>query len=296
MINLSAYFDQMVVILPQFSQITVTPFKEGFSNNVYRLDWDGLPQLVLRVPALDEKAFFINRASELLVLSSASQAMLSPELLWQNEEGAFASRFVAQPSFEWSVMHTSDDIDRIAKALMATHQLPVVERHYCVYELITHYLTEIYRFLTTRPELVEEYRYLNFQLASLERASVRGTPVLCHNDVNPKNILMDDQHLWLIDWECSGMGDPLFDLAVVTQSHNLNPSQRIELILAYQPSLDIEDTLWCIELYCLAYTLREMTWLLLKHLTTPDDPDALSSYFEFKATSSFKPFLDTDFH
>lgn len=291
MVNLSGYFDKMVVALPQNNKIEVTSFDEGFSNHVYRLDWDGLAQWVLRVPGLDERAFFIDRQCELQVISMAAQAGLSPELLWHDDAGAFACRFVPQPSCSWTVVHSAKNIERIAKALMSAHQLPPVSHRFCIYQVIEHYLTGIAGYVTARPELAVEYAYLNDQLGLLERVVSTRTPVLCHNDTNPKNFLLDDQALWLIDWEYAGMGDPLFDLAVVSRSHNLTRHQRRALLHAYQPSLDCDESVWCIEQYGLAYALREMAWLLLKHLTTPDDPEALGFYYDFKAMPSLNPFL-----
>lgn len=290
MVNLSGYFDKMVVALPQNSKIEVASFEDGFSNHVYRLDWDGSPQWVLRVPGLDESAFFINRQCELQVVSMAAQARLSPELLWHDDEGAFACRFVPQPSCEWTVVHSTKNIERIAKALASAHQLSPVEHQFCIYRVIEHYLQGIAGYLSVRPELAVEYAYLKKQLDSLDRLTPTQASVLCHNDANPKNFLIDDQALWLIDWEYAGMGDPLFDLAVVSRSHNLTLSQRQVLIQAYQPALEGGDTLWRLEQYGLAYALREMAWLLLKHLTSPEDPDAHGFYYEFKGTPTLNPF------
>ena len=35
----------------------------------------------------------------------------------------------------------------------------------------------------------------------------------CHNDTVPENFVKDDERLYLIDWEYSGMNDPMWDLA-----------------------------------------------------------------------------------
>ena len=102
---------------------------------------------------------------------------------------------------------------------------------------------------------------------------------------------MDDQTIWLIDWEYTGMGDPLFDLAVLSRSHNLTQIQQVHLIASYDDSLDIEVTLNKIAQYSLAYSLREMAWLLLKHVVTPEDTLSLEYYYEFKATPSLNPFI-----
>ena len=293
MTNLTAYFDKMASILPEFNKIKVTLFEEGFSNKVYRLDWNKVPRLVLRVPELDEVAFGIDRQSEMAVLLAAAEAGISPSVLWRDAHGAFACQFVVQPSLGWDVMHSNSSIARIANVLAQAHTLPEVDHPFCIYDLIEHYLQSIESFLSTRSDVEDELVYLRGLFASLPRVEPSLTKVVCHNDLNPKNTLMDDESIWLIDWEYTGMGDPLFDLAVVTRSHNLTLEQQVYLIESYDGSLDKEEALHKIAQYSLAYSLREMTWLLLKHLTTPDDPEAWPFYVDFKAMPSLNPFLET---
>ena len=50
-----------------------------------------------------------------------------------------------------------------------------------------------------------------------EHAPPRDRPlVLCHNDVNPSNIIYDGERLWLVDWDTAGPNDALYDLATVS--------------------------------------------------------------------------------
>lgn len=44
--------------------------------------------------------------------------------------------------------------------------------------------------------------------------------VLCHNDLNPKNLIFLDRSLKLIDWEFAGMNDRYFDLAALSVEFN----------------------------------------------------------------------------
>ncbi|MCW4631203.1 MULTISPECIES: choline/ethanolamine kinase family protein [Marinomonas] len=290
---LSEYFVKMAGILPAITEVEVTLLEEGFSNKVYLIYWHQIPRLVLRIPGLDEFAFNINRQNEMIVLQSAVQAGISPPVLWHDEQGAFACQFVVQPSLSWDVIHSNSSIKRIANALVQAHALPRVNHPFCIYELIAHYLQSIESFLPIRPDIQGELLYLRGVFANLPRVESSYTPVVCHNDLNPKNVLIDEDTIWLIDWEYTGMGDPLFDLAVVARSHNLTFEQQVYLIESYNGSLDKEATLEKITRYSLAYSLREMTWLLLKHLTTPDDPEAWSFYVDFKAMPSLNPFLET---
>jgi thiamine kinase-like enzyme len=105
---------------------------------------------------------------------------------------------------------------------------------------------------------------------------------LCHNDLNPKNCLSDELHFWVIDWEYAGMGDPLFDLAIVAESHNLTDPQREVLVTHYDEKLPLKMTLMQLDRYQELYLLREMAWLLLKHVVTPDDLASLQCYYAFK--------------
>lgn len=294
MTHLTAYFDKMADILPEFNKIKVTSFEEGFSNKVYRLDWSNAPRAVLRIPDLDEAAFNIHRQSEMTVLLAAAKAGVSPPVLWHDDQGAFACRFMVQPSLGWDVKHSNTSIARIANALSQAHSLPEVDHPFCIYDLIEHYLQSIESFLPTRPDVREELAYLRELFANLPRVASNYSPVVCHNDLNPKNVLIDDAAIWLIDWEYTGMGDPLFDLAVVTRSHNLTHEQQVYLIQSYDDALEIEDTLDKIAQYSLAYSLREMIWLLLKHLTMPSDPQAWPYYVDFKAMPSLNPFIETE--
>jgi thiamine kinase-like enzyme len=294
MTNLTAYFDKMAGILPEFDTIEVTPFEEGFSNKVYRLDWNESSQMVLRLPDLDEVAFRIDRQSEMSVLLTAASVGISPPVIWYDELGAFACEFVNQPSLDWTVEHSNSSIERIAKALAQAHTLPEVNHPFCVYNLIAHYLQSVESYASIGVDIQEELAYLQALFSTLPRVEPNSCRVVCHNDLNPKNILMDDQIIWFIDWEYTGMGDPLFDLAVLTRSHNLTQDQQAHLIVSYDDALDIEVTLNRIAQYSLAYSLREMAWLLLKHVVTPEDTLSLEYYYEFKATPTLNPFIALD--
>ena len=58
-------------------------------------------------------------------------------------------------------------------------------------------------------------------------------PVLCHNDLNPKNIIWDKEKVTLIDWEYAGINDRYFDLASAIVEFDLNDRQSDLFLKTY---------------------------------------------------------------
>lgn len=290
MTDLSEYFLQMSGLLPDQSQIESVSFEEGFSNEVNLLSWGQEPRLILRIPCIDCDAFYVNRVEEIQTMKDAAHIAVSPTLVWHDEKGGFACEFVHQPSLDWSVVHKDKDVVRIAHTLRKAHQLPARDHKYVISDVIQHYIDGIYAKVKGDAVLVREHGYLVSVFETLEKPETLLPEVLCHNDLNPKNTLMDDDKLWFIDWEYSGVGDPLFDLAVVVKSHNLNAQQTSLLLSAYQSDLDISKACHAISEYSKYYSVREMAWLLLKYAITPEDTLSLEYYYEFKTTPALNPF------
>ncbi|KQY55331.1 hypothetical protein ASD11_17465 [Aeromicrobium sp. Root495] len=68
------------------------------------------------------------------------------------------------------------------------------------------------------------------------RAALRSLQVpdaLCHNDLNPGNVLFDDSRAWLIDFDHLGHGDPLFDVATVFLSLDITGPARTAFLEQY---------------------------------------------------------------
>ena len=58
-------------------------------------------------------------------------------------------------------------------------------------------------------------------------------PVLCHNDLNPQNILWNHHTPTLIDWEYAGIQDRYFDLASVVVEFGFDTTKREAFMTAY---------------------------------------------------------------
>jgi thiamine kinase-like enzyme len=65
----------------------------------------------------------------------------------------------------------------------------------------------------------------------LKAASIRTTP--CHNDTCPENFVEVSRRIYLIDWEYSGMNDPMWDLGNLSVEAGFDSEQDQKMIEAY---------------------------------------------------------------
>jgi aminoglycoside phosphotransferase (APT) family kinase protein len=57
--------------------------------------------------------------------------------------------------------------------------------------------------------------------------------VLSHNDVNPGNLLYDEERLLLVDWDAAGRNDPYYDLAAIAVFHRMDDQTCRRLLAAH---------------------------------------------------------------
>ena len=64
------------------------------------------------------------------------------------------------------------------------------------------------------------------------------TPATCHNDLLNANFLLDGDHVWIVDYEYAGMGDPFFDLGNLAVNNGLTPQAQETLLSLYFGSVN----------------------------------------------------------
>lgn len=283
MTTLLEHLDKIKHLIPPATELSIDVLEGGYSNQAYCLSWQGQPRWVLRVPGLDEKDFQISRISEKIALTRAQEAVISPSCLYFDQEsGLMVNQFVSQKPFEWQVNHTDLDIVRLAKSTGLIHKMPSNQAHYDVKNVIETYLKTCERRLSKDNLLRHEVSFLQDLSFSYLNKIRPYLPVMCHNDINPKNCLADELHFWIIDWEYAGVGDALFDLALIFSSHNFSTPQKVLFLAHYDDTLTLDALADDFDNYQLLYKIREMAWLLLKHASTAQDVEAIQCYHAFK--------------
>lgn len=208
---------------------------------------------VLRVP-LDAPGPGVNRSRELAILRQAAEAGLAPPLLYAEEEsGVLLSRYVTA-----ATPRADATISDVATLIRRIHHLP-----WPATLAAAGSANDGRDAGQTRPGLDSRERLRTWRQTlgaadplteldatlrdALEAAIARAArkayePRVCHNDLLAANrILTPGGELLAIDWEYACLGDPFFDLAVV--SSELDADRDEQLLRAYlQRMPDIRET------------------------------------------------------
>lgn len=280
-------------ILPDHGDFSIVPLEEGFSNKVYLFRWHNQPQWVLRIPNLDDQVFVIDRQQELLIWQQLAQQGITAPPIWHNDQGVVASSYLKGETFSWQVEHTPASLSAIVEVLTAVHaqQMAGIKR-YDVYQLIEYWLNIV----VDAPQFGEIESFWRDMKAIYERLSVPPIPesrmALCHNDAHPKNIIWQPSNrAYLVDWECAGNNDVLFDVAVLAHSHSLDEQQIDQVAGAVLTTPITDEVRQTITHYRQAYVVRELVWLLAKHLYDPQDLAALQWYHSLASDTDFNPYF-----
>lgn len=181
----------------------------------------------------------ICRDAEYAVWQAAYDAGIAPRILWHDRDrGDFVSEFIEGWHWPPNEIHRGDNLSRLTTALRIVHGLKVAAGPFdpvslgCAFEQRSNHCCLTLEF---------EERWRSQVCAILSHMANDQKSRLCHNDMGRSNFIDDGTRLWLIDWECAGLGNPFYDLAAIAHNNRLSVCQEADLIRAYAGNLLPED-------------------------------------------------------
>ena len=202
----------------------------GMTNRVYRLG-----DLIVRVPG-EGTSDYINRADEALAAKAAARVGVSPEVLHVDpESGLMVTHFVPN-----AVTMTPENFkaragapERAAHALRQLHHsAETFPARFELFAMIDDYL----RLLSGRDvALPDGYHTVVSEAGAVREALARNPAPLapCHCDPLCENFLDTGKRMWIVDWEYSGMNDPMWDLGDLSVEAGFDVAQDDALLTAY---------------------------------------------------------------
>lgn len=211
---------------------TVSPLG-GLTNHVYRVDCNG-DSYVLRVPGQGTEDY-IERSFEAVAVREAARVGVSPEVILADPRtGLMVTQFVAAQTMSPKLFKTAPGAPgRAGEVLRKLHTSDAQFKfRFDLFGMMDEYL----RVLGTKTmELPEGYQKILRDTQSVRRAlAAKPAPLTaCHCDPLADNFLDTGRRMWLVDWEYSGMNDPMWDLGDVCVEGGFGQKEEAEIIAAY---------------------------------------------------------------
>jgi thiamine kinase-like enzyme len=229
---------QVLTSIPGFEGIETGAYSAerlgGLTNLVYRVD-NGADRYALRIPGKGTEEY-IDRVVEIHNARVAAAAGVSADVVFADtDSGVMLCRYIDD-----SVSMTPDEFSRRAgsaaragRALRQMHDWPErFEFRFELFAMIDDYLSILDQRKAELPhgyaEVVESAQPVR---AALDRNPAQLAP--CHCDPLCENFLDTGERMWIVDWEYSGMNDPLWDLGDLSVEAGFTAEQDRELMWAY---------------------------------------------------------------
>ena len=217
--------------IPVLQAFSGTPRRlGGLTNRVWHLG-----DHILRIPG-EGTAEYIDRANEAVAARAAAEAGVSPEVLHADPAtGLMVTRFIPD-----TVTMTPDlfrsrpgSPARAAQAFRRLHNSgQTFPARFDLFQMIDDYRA----LLATKSVALPEGYDDALKDAQTVRAALEARPrplVPCHCDPLCENFLDTGTRMWIVDWEYSGMNDPMWDLGDLSVEAGFDAAQDRELLEAY---------------------------------------------------------------
>ncbi len=202
----------------------------GLTNRVYRAG-----DLCLRVPGKGTEEY-INRANEAVAARAAAAAGVSPEVVhFDTASGVMATRFIAgaETMTPQNFKARTGAPARAGQAFRKLHDSGAAfPFRFELFSMIDDYLA----ILSTKDVALPDGYHDVVREAEGVRKALAAAPlplVACHCDPLCENFLDTGERMWIVDWEYSGMNDPMWDLGDLSVEAGFDAGQDEEMIAAY---------------------------------------------------------------
>jgi thiamine kinase-like enzyme len=206
----------------------------GMTNLVHLVETKDA-NIIVRIPGEGTESY-INRATELTNATAAWRAGISAEVIWADvKTGVMISRAIdgvetMTPTF---FRTRSGSPMRAGKALAKLHNSgETFDFRFELFTMIEDYL----KVLSTKDVNLPDGYHDIVKAANPVKEVLDANPIPltpCHCDPLCENFLDDGKNMWIVDWEYSGMNDPLWDLGDLSVEAGMDDTQEAKLLSAY---------------------------------------------------------------
>ena len=270
---MSTYIENVIAVLNQvegFEKITkdeCTMKRLGGMTNIVHLVETQDIDLIVRIPGKGTEDY-INRTFEYNNAKAAWRAGVSAEILWADvKKGVMVSKAINEIETMTPDLFSSrkGSPARAGVALSKLHNSgETFDFRFELFNMIDDYL----KILSTKnAELPDGYHDV-VKAAEPVKESLQAYPATlapCHCDPLCENFLDDGKNMWIVDWEYSGMNDPLWDLGDLSVEAHMSEEQENEMLEAYFGQAPTQAQKGRVIIYKAMCDLLWTLWGLIQH-------------------------------
>lgn len=205
----------------------------GLTNRVFLIETERGAH-VLRIPGAGTEEY-INRRIEAVAARAAARANVSPPVIATTDDGlmltmAIPNAVTLSPEGFAAIPGAPTRAAQVLRKLHTSGE--TFDFRFELFAMIDDYL----KLLSTKTiDLPAGYHDV-LKSAETVRHALNAHPLPltpCHCDPLSENFIDAGGRMWLVDWEYSGMNDPLWDLGDVIIEAKLDAKKEVEFIHAY---------------------------------------------------------------
>jgi len=212
--------------------LDVEPLPGGITNRNFRVEVDGEP-FVVRLAGADTELLGVDRGAEEQAGRAAAAAGVGPEVIaFLPRHACLVTRFLTGEPIPEEDLQRDDVLSLVVRGVEAIHAMAPIPSTFPVFRIVEDY-ARVARDRGVEPPPTWDVAHAI--VSRIERAfAAAPLPARpCHNDLLNANFLREGDHVWIVDYEYAGMGDPFFDLGNLSINNGLGPEAQEALLRLY---------------------------------------------------------------
>ena len=246
------------------ADVDVSELHGGITNRNYRIDVGG-GSYVIRLPGERTELLGIDRVGEVEAARRAASLGIGPGVFGVLPgTGTVITEFVpgvavAAPS----ALLSPGRLEAVVDAVASLHRSPPIGAAFPIFRVIERHAVDAVAHGAVLPD---GHGRLATLMNEIEAVFVRvgASPVPCHNDLLPANVLFDGERPWLIDYEYAGMNEAMFDLANLSVNAGFDGAADARLLGRYSGRAPSESARAQLVLMKVVSEMREGMWALVQ--------------------------------
>lgn len=268
--------------------VSVNKIESGMTNDNYLCTMDNEERYVVRIPG-HGTATMINRSEEWLNHQQVQKLGIDVEtVFFDKNTGIKISRYV--DDFFSLIQKTQDKIPLACQVLKTVHDSKFIFiNKFNVAEKL-----KLYESIAKQHRIDLNHDFYAIKRGFFERKidgylSKNANWRPCHNDPVGENFLMDSRGgIYLIDWEYSGMNDPLWDLAAFSLENDLSAAEEAQMLEIYFERVVADKDYWMLFLY---KVYQDILWYVWSEIKIHSGVD-FKAYADMRLTRAKRNFMN----